>query len=89
MGESTSRAFAEWQRETTLPESGSYSMGWARVKVGLRVLSVLRSDFSVNRLQEGGRKISSKSVAAIKRAPAKVVPLRCNHLLNRLETKLS
>ena len=40
-GGSASRAFAEWQRETTLPESGSYSMGGARVKVGLRVLSVL------------------------------------------------
>jgi len=39
-GGSTSRAFAEWQRETTLPESGSKSMGWARVKAGLRVLSV-------------------------------------------------
>jgi len=41
MGEGASRAFAEWQRETTLPESGSYSMGWARVKPALRVLSVL------------------------------------------------
>jgi hypothetical protein len=39
-GGSASRAFAEWQRETTLPESGSYSMGWARVKAALRVLSV-------------------------------------------------
>ena len=42
MGEGASRAFAEWQRETTLPESGSYSMGLARVKGGLRVLSVSR-----------------------------------------------
>ena len=40
MGGSASRAFAEWQRETTLPESGSKSMGWGRVKVGLRVSSV-------------------------------------------------
>ncbi len=40
MGGSASRAFAEWQGETTLPESGPQSMGWARVKVGLRVLSV-------------------------------------------------
>ena len=39
-GGSASRAFAEWQRETTLPESDLYSMGWVRVKVGLRVLSV-------------------------------------------------
>ena len=41
MGGSASRAFAEWQRETTLPESGLQSMGWARVKGGLRVLGVL------------------------------------------------
>jgi len=41
MGGSASRAFAEWQRETTLPESGSKSMGWARVKSALRVLGVL------------------------------------------------
>ena len=41
MGGSASRAFAEWQRETTLPESGLYSMGWARVKVGLRVRACL------------------------------------------------
>jgi len=40
MGGITCRAFAEWQRETTLPESGPQSMGWARVKVGLRVLRV-------------------------------------------------
>ena len=39
-GGSASRAFAEWQRETTLPESDSKSKGWARVKTGLRVLSV-------------------------------------------------
>jgi len=39
-GGSASRAFAEWQRETTLPESGSKSKGWARVKAGLRVLRV-------------------------------------------------
>ena len=31
------RAFAEWQRETSLPESGLYSKGWARVKPALRV----------------------------------------------------
>ena len=40
MGGSASRAFAEWQRETTLPESGLKSKGWARVKAGLRVLGV-------------------------------------------------
>ena len=39
-GGSASRAFAEWQRETTLPESGSKSKGWARVKAALRVLGV-------------------------------------------------
>ncbi len=38
-GGSASRAFAEWQRDTTLPESGSKSKGWARVKAGLRVLA--------------------------------------------------
>jgi hypothetical protein len=32
-----SRAFAEWQRETSLPESGLQSRGWARVKCVLRV----------------------------------------------------
>jgi len=42
-GGSASRAFAEWQRETTLPESGPQSMGWARVKWVLRVLGVLSS----------------------------------------------
>ena len=42
-GEGASRAFAEWQRETTLPESDLKSKGWARVKVGLRVLSVSRT----------------------------------------------
>jgi len=39
-GGSACRAFAEWQRETTLPESGPQSMGWARVKWVLRVLGV-------------------------------------------------
>jgi len=38
-GGSASRAFAERQRKTTLPESGSQSTGWARVKAGLRVLA--------------------------------------------------
>ncbi len=32
-----SRAFAEWQRETSLPESGLQSKGYSRVKPLLRV----------------------------------------------------
>ena len=35
------RAFAEWQRETSLPESDLQYMGWARVKCVLRVLACL------------------------------------------------
>ena len=49
-GGSASRAFAERQRETTLPESGYQSMGWARVKAALRVLSVSQYLLSHSRI---------------------------------------
>ena len=53
-GEGASRAFDEWQRETTLQESDLYSMGWARVKAGLRVLSVSKHERKLNE-DEGGK----------------------------------
>jgi hypothetical protein len=53
-GEGASRAFAEWQRETTLPESGSQSMGWASLKPALRVLGV--SESGIRRHKGGPRR---------------------------------
>ena len=54
-GEGASRAFAEWQRETTLPESGLQSKGWARLKVGLRVLSVSKHEKNSKRIKGAGQ----------------------------------